>query len=85
MGTFEIIEVISGIVLILAALGIIFLTVAQESKGRGLSGAIMGDGGMMEAGRSRAKDVKMAKATKILGAVFLIVIVLISVLSVIPA
>ena len=75
-------EIIGGILLILVAIGIIFLTLVQESKGRGLSGAIMGDGGMMETGRSRAKDAKLAKATKILGVVFLVVIVLVSVLSV---
>ena len=78
----SIFEIIGGIVLILAAIGIIFLTLAQESKGRGLSGAIMGEGGMMETGRSRAKDAKMAKATKILAAIFLVVIVVVSVLSV---
>lgn len=79
----SVIEIISGIVLILVALGIVFLTIVQESKGKGLSGAIMGEGGMMEAGRSRAKDAKMAKATKILGVVFVVVVVLVSVLSVI--
>lgn len=79
----SIIEIISGVVLILAALAIIFLTLAQESKGKGLSGAIMGEGGMMEAGRTRAKDAKMAKATKIMGVVFVIVIILVSVFSVI--
>ncbi len=79
----SVMEIISGIVLILAAVGIVFLTAAQESKGKGLSGAIMGEGGMMESGRSRAKDAKMAKATKILGVVFVVVIVLVSVLSVI--
>lgn len=78
----SIFEIIGGILLILAAIGIIFLTLAQESKGKGLSGAIMGEGGMMETGRSRAKDAKMAKATKILGIVFLVVIILVSVFSV---
>lgn len=75
-------EIIGGVVLILVAIGIVILTLKQESKGRGLSGAIMGEGGMMETGRSRAKDAKLAKATKILGAVFLVVVVLVSVLSV---
>lgn len=79
----SVIEIISGCILILAALVIIFLTLAQESKGKGLSGAIMGEGGMMEAGRTRAKDAKMAKFTKIAGIVFVIVIILVSVLSVI--
>ena len=78
----SIIEIISGVVLILAAIVIVFLTLSQESKGRGLSGAIAGEGGMMEAGRTRRKDVKLAKATRILGVVFLVVILLVSIVSV---
>lgn len=78
----SVIEIVCGIVLMLVAVAIIFLTLAQESKGKGLSGAIMGEGGMMEAGRTRRKDVKLAKATRILGAVFLVVILLVSIVSV---
>ena len=77
-----VVEIICGVVLMLVAVAIILLTLAQESKGKGLSGAIMGDGGMMEAGRTRGRDVKMAKATRILGVVFLVVVVLVSVFSV---
>ncbi len=79
----SIIEIISGVVLILAAIAIVFLTLSQETKGKGLSGAIMGEGGMMEAGRTRAKDAKLAKATKIVGVVFFVVIIAVSILSVI--
>lgn len=78
----SVIEIVCGVVLMLVAVAIIFLTLAQESKGRGLSGAIMGEGGMMEAGRTRRKDVKLARATRILGALFLVVIVLVSIVSV---
>ena len=78
----SVIEIVCGVVLMLVAVAIIFLTLAQESNGRGLSGAIMGEGGMMEAGRTRRKDVKLARATRILGAVFLVVIVLVSIVSV---
>ena len=78
----SVIEIVCGVVLMLVAVAISFLTLAQESKGRGLSGAIMGEGGMMEAGRTRRKDVKLARATRILGAVFLVVIVLVSIVSV---
>ena len=77
----SIIEIISGVVLILAAVAIVGLTLAQESKGKGLSGAIMGDNSMMEAGRTRAKDAKMAKATKILGIEFIDVTIKLSVQS----
>lgn len=78
----NVIEIICGVVLIFAALAIILLTLMQESKGKGLSGAIMGDGGMMEAGRTRSKDVKMAKWTKIAGIVFVVVVILVSIISV---
>ena len=77
------IEIISGVVLILAAIAIVLLTLAQESKGRGLSGAIMGEGGMMEAGRTRGRDVKLAKATRLVSIVFFVVVVAVSILSVV--
>ena len=79
----SIIEIISGVLLILAAIAIVFLTLAQESKGRGLSGAIMGEGGMMEAGRTRGRDVKLAKATRLVSIVFFVVVVAVSILSVV--
>ncbi|MBU3805827.1 MAG: preprotein translocase subunit SecG [Candidatus Fournierella pullistercoris] len=79
----SIIEIISGVVLILAAIAIILLTLAQESKGRGLSGAIMGEGGMMEAGRTRGRDVKLAQATRVVSIVFFLVVIAVSILSVI--
>ncbi|WP_395151891.1 preprotein translocase subunit SecG [uncultured Allofournierella sp.] len=79
----SIIEIISGVVLILAAIAIVLLTLAQESKGRGLSGAIMGEGGMMEAGRTRGRDVKLAKATRLVSIVFFVVVVAVSILSVV--
>ena len=78
----SVMEIVCGVVLMLAALAIIVLTLSQESKGRGLSGAIMGgDAGMMDAGRTRGKDVKMAQATKICGVVFIVVTVLVSMFS----
>lgn len=78
----SIFEIVCGVVLMAVAVFIIYLTLAQESKGKGLSGAIMGEGGMMEAGRTRRKDVKLAKATRILGAVFLVIILVVSFVSV---
>lgn len=78
----SVVEIVCGVVLMFAALAIIVLTLSQESKGRGLSGAIMGgDAGMMDTGRARGKDVRMAKATKICGIVFVAVTILVSMLS----
>lgn len=79
----SVVEIICGVVLMVTALAIIVLTLAQENKGRGLSGAIMGGdaAGMMDSGRARGKDVRMAKATKICGIVFVVVTILVSMLS----
>ena len=74
-------EIISGVVLIFAALAIIVFTMMQEPKGRGLSGVIMGGDSQAEAGRSRGRDAKLAKATKIAGVVFVVVTILVGVLS----
>ena len=78
----NIFEIICGAILVLVALAIIVLTGAQENKGNGLSGAIMGSGDTLRAGRSRSNTAKMAKLTKICGIVFVAVTLLVSVLSV---
>ena len=74
-------EIISGVVLIFAAIAIIVFTMLQEPKGRGLSGVIMGGDSQAEAGRARGRDANLAKATKIAGAVFVVVTILVGVLS----
>lgn len=74
-------EIICGVILMLAAVVIIILTMTQESKGKGLSGAIMGEGGQMEAGRASGKDAKMALYTRYVGIAFVAVTILVSVLS----
>ncbi len=74
-------EIVIGVVLIVACLLIVVFTLAQEQKGKGLSGAIMGDNSFMAAGRERGLDAKLAKFTKILGAIFLVAALLVSVLA----
>ena len=74
-------EIVFGVILIIACLLIIVFTLAQEQKGRGLSSAIMGDNSFMAAGRERGLDAKLAKFTKILGALFLIAELVVSVVS----
>ena len=74
-------EIICGAVLILSALGIIYLTLTQESRGKGLSGAITGESSQMEAGRANSRDAKKALYTKYVGIVFIVITILVSVLS----
>ena len=75
-------EIVCGVILLLSAVAIIFLTLSQQPKGRGLSGAIMGDAGQMAAGRSRTNDAKLARYTKVLGVVFCVVTLAVSIIAV---
>ena len=74
-------EIVLGVVLIAVSVLIVF-TLAQEQKGQGLSGAIMGESSAtMAAGRERGVDAKLAKLTKICGVVFFVVTLVVCVLS----
>ena len=74
-------EIVIGVVLIVACLLIVVFTLAQEQKGQGLSAAIMGDNSFMAAGRERGLDAKLAKFTKVLGVIFVVATLPVSVLS----
>ena len=74
-------EIVIGVVLIVACLLIVVFTLAQEQKGQGLSAAIMGDNSFMAAGRERGLDAKLAKFTMVLGVIFVVATLLVSVLS----
>ena len=77
----EIYEIIVGVVLIIACLLIIVFTLAQEQKGQGLSAAIMGDNSFMAAGRERGLDAKLANLTRVLGVVFMVAALVVSVVN----
>lgn len=77
----EIYEIIVGVVLIIACLLIIVFTLAQEQKGQGLSAAILGDNSFMAAGRERGLDAKLAKLTRVLGVVFMVAALVVSVVN----
>ena len=89
-------EIAFGVVLIIVSVLIVVFTLsqtqkaaithngsrqAQTQKGQGLSAAIMGDSSFMAAGRERGLDAKLAKVTKICGAVFFVATLLVGVLS----
>ena len=73
-------EIAFGVVLIIVSVLIVVFTLSQTQKGQGLS-AIMGDSSFMAAGRERGLDAKLAKVTKICGAVFFVATLLVGVLS----
>ena len=74
-------EIVFGVILVAVSLFIIVFTLAQESKGQGLSAAIMGDNSFMAAGREIGIDAKLAKATKVCGAIFFVATLVVCVLS----
>ena len=76
------VEIICAVVLLVACAVIIAFTLMQAPKGQGLSGAIMGDaGGMMNMGRARSNDAKMAKLTMVCMGIFFVVSLVVCVVS----
>lgn len=79
MGIFEI---ISAALLLITSIFIILMVLSQESKGNGLSGAIGGGEMMANEGRSRNKDVMLAKFTKYAAIVFFVATILVGVFGI---
>ncbi len=75
-------EIIGGIILLIAAVAIIFLTLCQQGKGKGLSGAIGGGNAAQGADSyTSPADRILAKFTKVAGGVFFVGAILACVLS----
>ncbi|MEG0769472.1 MAG: preprotein translocase subunit SecG [Ruthenibacterium sp.] len=75
-----VLEIISGVLLILCSIAIILMVLFQESKGNGLSGVI-GGGEMMENG-GRSSNSMLAKYTKYAAIGFFVLAILVSVVSI---
>ena len=76
----SVLEIVGGVLLILASLVIIFMVLVQQPSGNGLSGAI-GEAMTSEA-RTRTTDAVLAKYTKIAAIVFFVVTLAVSLFSV---
>lgn len=74
-----VLEIISGVLLILCSIAIVLMVLFQESKGNGLSGVI-GGGEMMDNGRT--PNSVLAKYTKYAAIVFFVLTILVSVFSI---
>ena len=77
-----VLEIISGVLLILCSIAIIVMVLFQESKGNGLSGAIAGGEMMGNEGRSRSSNAMIAKYTKYAAIVFFVLAILVGVISI---
>ena len=67
-------EIVMGVILLVVAVALIFLTLCQHTKGQGLSGAIAGGNGMMGGeGRVTHADRMLARFTMIAGVILFVV------------
>ncbi len=69
----SVLEIISGGLLILASLVIIFMVLVQQPSSSGLSGAIGGGEALTSQTRTRTRDESLAKWTKIAAILFFVV------------
>ena len=68
-------EIVAGVILILASIVIILVVLVQESKEQGLTSAIGGgyNESFYEGKKGRTKDAKLSKFTKIAAALIFII------------
>ena len=72
----SVIEIVGGVILLIAARVIVFLTLMQHTHGQGLSGAITGSAGGANSARLTPADKLLAKVTRIAGSVCFVVAIL---------
>ncbi len=77
-----ILEIISGVLLILCSIAIVVMVLFQDSKGNGLSGAIGGGEMMMNDGRTRGVNSILAKYTKYAAIAFFVITIAVGIISV---
>lgn len=79
----QIYEIIGGSVLMLACVLLIVMVLLQDNKGSGLSGAISGGdaGGMLQRGRGRTRDDRLASITKVLAIVLFAVTLIVDIVA----
>ncbi len=76
-----VIEIVAGSCLLLCCAAIIIAVACQSEKGSGMSTAIMGGEADTVRGRSKARDIKLAKITKILAVVLFVVTIAVNIVS----
>lgn len=76
-----VVEIILGVLILLAAVAIIGAVVLQEGHDEGL-GAISGNtDSFFSKGKGRSYDEILSRATKVLGIVFVVLIVLVNIIA----
>ena len=72
MNTMTTLELILTIIQLISGLAVTVIVLLQSGKSAGLSSAIAGGDGFAAKGKSKSLDAKLAKATKWIGGVFIV-------------
>lgn len=78
----SVLEIVAGVLMILACLVIIVAVLSQESKGQGLSSVITGTEMMSGESRGRSREARQSKFTRGAAVVFFLLAILVNVFSV---
>ena len=67
-----VLHIILTVIQLILAVGLVVIVTLQSGKSSGLSSAIAGGDGFAAKGKSKSLDAKLAKATKWIGGVFIV-------------
>lgn len=67
-----VLHIILSVIQVILAVGLVVIVTVQSGKSAGLSSAIAGGDGFAAKGKVKSLDAKLAKATKWIGGVFLV-------------
>lgn len=65
-------HIVLTVIQLILAVGLVVIVTLQSGKSAGLSSAIAGGDGFAAKGKSKSLDAKLAKATKWIGGVFIV-------------
>ena len=71
-------EIIAGVLMLIACVVLIGIVLTQESKGQGLSSVITGTEMMSGESRSRSKEARQVKITRVAAVVFFVLTILVN-------
>ncbi|MFV0412993.1 MAG: preprotein translocase subunit SecG [Oscillospiraceae bacterium] len=74
-------EIAAGIALIISCIFVIGIVLSQDAKGQGLSSVITGTSMMSEESRSRSKEARQVRITRVAGIIFFVLAVAVNVIS----
>lgn len=81
----SVIEIVSGVIMMLVCIVLTWIVLAQDSKGQGLSSVIVGTEMMSGESRAHSKEARQIRVTRILAVVFFVITIGVNVISALTA